>query len=190
MIKLNLNPYIVIGVGRCGSSFVSKILHDDYNISMGESFVPANEFNPDGYYECLTLGYLLSQCSLGEITYPKMLKKLSVYIAGRPKRWGFKDRGSLNLIFFNFNEPRIIACERPYWLCLRSLIKKQKVREPKLTKDEVEKYFECRKVMYERMIKYFNPVVIPFRRSVRTTKEEVMEILERKWPDINGELTT
>ena len=48
-------PIFVIGTGRSGTSTVARLLHDNFDINMGDNFRPANDDNPSGFYEDLDL---------------------------------------------------------------------------------------------------------------------------------------
>jgi hypothetical protein len=43
---------LVTGIGRCGTSTVARLLHEETHYCMGHHFAPADKWNPKGYYEC------------------------------------------------------------------------------------------------------------------------------------------
>ena len=50
-----IDSYLVVGTGRSGTSTVARVMHEKLGISMGNEFVPSNEFNEKGYYEDVVL---------------------------------------------------------------------------------------------------------------------------------------
>jgi hypothetical protein len=103
-------PFIVIGVGRSGTSYVASVLHEA-GIDMGEQLRPADEHNEAGYFEDLEVLRMhqhwleergMSFLSLSD-EFPLVVDaqgrdRIRTYVArresnGRP--WGLKGPGIL-----------------------------------------------------------------------------------------------
>lgn len=124
-----IDPYIVIGTGRSGSSTVARILHNKMDIFMGHEFRKPNEINPDGFWEDIEFYKPNWKFLNGKITYPEWIEKIFGVIAQRMelnKSWGFKDPDAthfLGLYLSFFENPKIIRCRRKKELVIKSLMK-------------------------------------------------------------------
>lgn len=188
-IHPNLSPYVVMGPGRCGSSFICEILEKVYNISMCEIHSIPSEWTPRGSYECLSLVRIFERNENGEDSRETFVSKINDYIIRRSMmvpRWGFKDLARFGSMWLWIKTPRIVFCDRPKELVMKSLIKK---RGPQYNEsnEEVEALYNRRMDYAKKAMEYFkgNHVSISFSGDKRTTQEEVCNILENKWSDIN-----
>ena len=126
---LMFDPVIVVGPGRCGSSSVARILHEELNVFMGFKFWPADETNPDGFYEDMEfleadkkfIGNKIDIYSWRRLIEQAIMKRRALM---RP--WGFKDPRTailLNYLMVYFREPKFIRCVRPRNEVISSLIR-------------------------------------------------------------------
>ena len=88
-------PVIVVGTGRCGSSAVARVLHEQLGVFMGERFDPPSASNPDGSYEDLDfrdlhVAFFRSEMALGEFR-DQVERLMAVRHDARGAEWGFKD---------------------------------------------------------------------------------------------------
>lgn len=139
------DPFIVIGVGNCGTSTVARVLHTKLGVFMGYRF--RNNHYEDlefkFYNDCLLDG----KCSL--LYWQAGVEQL---IANRRKmlcHWGFKDPRNayiLGLYLRYFEDPFLILCERKDENILKDMNKnygwsktdaKQVLRERKACIDRV-----------------------------------------------------
>jgi hypothetical protein len=85
---------LVVGPGRCGSSAVARILHEEMGVFMGERFRPPDDENPQGFYEDLDFKELNDSHMRGKVTFPEFKARLFRLIGLRDENhnlWGVKD---------------------------------------------------------------------------------------------------
>ena len=124
-----IDSYLVVGTGRSGTSTVARVMHEKLGISMGNEFVPSNEFNEKGYYEDVdfyraNLAFYDNQLFFGDWVCQIREILRERYKAGKP--WGFKDSRMASLLgaYFTFlNEPKVIRCKRDSELVIASMIR-------------------------------------------------------------------
>lgn len=111
-------PILVFGTGRSGTSTVARLLHENLSICMGKRFREADEHNPQGYYEDLSLKSLNEAFLAGTLTFPAFQTALENELA-QPWRsreqWGFKDPRLAELGGFYLQlikDPVIFVCKR------------------------------------------------------------------------------
>lgn len=126
---------LVTGAGRTGSSTVAGLLHNHFNINMGEQWIrPPDNFNPKGYYEDLAFGNiiqnLLTDRVHNEDTMNQVLDMLKEVIAERDAKytdWGFKANTLYTCLPFVIaalpKRPIIIRTRRPMHQTLLSWLK-------------------------------------------------------------------
>jgi len=185
------HPYIVYGVGRCGTSFTGGTLHNRLGISMGEYFIPPIAgFTDNGSYECGKLFEITAEFSRGETSLVEFHGKLSDYILKREAEndlWGFKDMGSIMSFgyFTFFEDPRLIICTRDERLVVESQKRMRKYRGH--TNDDENTRFINQRMTFDRRIrKRINPdhyllIDFPERRFVE--EDEIVEMVKKRWPD-------
>lgn len=110
--------FLVVGPGRCGSSYISKILNNNFNINMGKNLRPSNKSNPLGFWEDLDFKILNDHFvsgNIGFIEFDNILKSLIEKRNIEYNNWGVKDPRLCyilgNYLSFIFN-PIIIRCKR------------------------------------------------------------------------------
>tara|TARA_Y100000310_G_scaffold98201_1_gene95934 strand:+ start:25520 stop:26071 length:552 start_codon:yes stop_codon:yes gene_type:complete len=107
-------PILVVGPGRCGSSLVAGVLHK-LGVSMGRTFVPANDTNIWGHWEDRDFHTLHKALFFGEISTRQFLTGARALIADRIEPWGIKDPRLCRLVTIYlalFEYPTIIRCTR------------------------------------------------------------------------------
>jgi hypothetical protein len=52
-MQMQLQSILVVGTGRCGTSTVARVLHEQLGVCMGSRFREADANNPRGFYEDL-----------------------------------------------------------------------------------------------------------------------------------------
>lgn len=82
-----LNPIIVIGTGRSGTSTMAGILYF-LGVKMGKNFVPANDRNPVGYFENKDVVDKIKKIKNGGTGFHKVIAELNDY--AKPTPWGVK----------------------------------------------------------------------------------------------------
>lgn len=118
MVRKYDNPYLVIGTGRCGTSTVSRILHEELGIYMGGSFLPPDKDNPQGYYEDADFYWLNYNFYKRGMSLKEWLDSVLSLIKKRQelqRPWGIKSVRMvdiLGLYLSLFDEPKIICCYR------------------------------------------------------------------------------
>lgn len=114
---------IVLGPGRCGSSAIARILHNNLGVSMGYYFRDPDDSNPQGFFEDLDFRninemLLNNQCS---IEYFK--EQLNRLVRSRKGRWGIKDPRICHLWqYYQKYDAQFIVCARRPQLIVKSMM--------------------------------------------------------------------
>lgn len=106
---------LVVGTGRCGTSTVARLLHEELGISMGERFDPPCPANPDGIYEDLEFREIHVAFQRGLLTLPMLRARFGALVARRREPWGLKDprlAHHLGLYLQWLEKPDVIWCHR------------------------------------------------------------------------------
>jgi len=189
--KPGLDPYIVVGVGRCGTSIVANILHNKLNICMGDAFDPDRNFhksNPLGFWEDKEFATANKFFVLGKINFSLWVDHI-LYTAGtrkhQAKPWGFKDTRTSYLLGFYlslFEKPRIIYCKRDKGLVVKSLVKNYGYED-----EFANLLYDYRAALLDNMLNKVNVdrLIIDFDTR-RVTDEEIISLIRNKWRDIDG----
>lgn len=119
---------LVIGTGRCGSSTIARLLHNNLQISMGERFREPDDSNLNGFYEDLDFRDLNHQILHNRITNDYFQKEIDRHVTKRRERWGgehwgIKDPRICNL-WLNYKRynAQYIWCVRKPEMVVRSLV--------------------------------------------------------------------
>ena len=119
---------IVLGTGRCGTSTIARLLHNNLQIPMGERFRRSDSSNLNGFYEDLDFRNLNQQVLNNQITNDYFQKEINKLVAKRRERWGselwgIKDPRICNL-WLNYKRytAKYIWCVREPQMVVRSLI--------------------------------------------------------------------
>ncbi len=112
---------IILGPGRCGTSTVARLLHNNLKISMGAHFREPDSSNPQGFYEDLNFrdlnhAMLNGQCNNFEF-------KLDYFINSRKEPFGIKDPRICHLWqCYQRYDAQYIVCTRRPQLIIKSLM--------------------------------------------------------------------
>jgi len=138
------NMLLVLGTGRCGTSDVARILHEELSVYMGSMFHLGDQFNRKGYYEdrefqSLHLSfYMMHLYEISETDQPELWKlwreRFQELLDKREEPWGLKDPGIADfpslLNEYLKLDPKIILCTRDKEETIQSLMRfKGKSRE-------------------------------------------------------------
>ena len=136
-----MNPIIVTGVGRSGTSAVARVLHETLCICMGHDLPKPTDANPEGSYEDKGFRHLHIQVLNNRIDRETFEERARTLLRQRHAehtpteevwsgekstgpismvplpgdRWGFKDPRASHLLDFYLDvldDPGIIICER------------------------------------------------------------------------------
>ncbi|MFX0141840.1 MAG: hypothetical protein ACFFDN_49845 [Candidatus Hodarchaeota archaeon] len=130
--KINSNSskkaFLIVGVGNSGTSITGKILHERFNVSMGNGFIPAGV---EGYtkYEDKDFSILNENVLKGNINLPFFVTQLEELIKTKNEqyeKWGVKDPKLaylLGLYLSVIKNPIIIRCDRDKELVVKSFMK-------------------------------------------------------------------
>ena len=123
---------IVLGIGRCGTSTIARLLHTKLNISMGTRFREPDASNPKGFYEDLDfrdLNHTVLNNQMGIDNFQKRIDNLvrnriiGQSILEQSKLWGIKDPriGHLWQTYRKYPATYIVCTRRPQ-LIVKSLM--------------------------------------------------------------------
>ena len=161
------SPFLVLGVGRCGTSTVARILHTKLNVNMGDSLSPPDEANPLGGYEDLDISKPNKLFVSGHITFPywnRLICDLLTQKASRGIWWGIKDPTMCHLIGMYLERlpaPKLVRCERPRTLVIPSLMKWYG-----FTGSEAQLLYDSRRVALDRLLVGRDVLTINFDTKV------------------------
>jgi len=175
------NPYIVVGVGRCGTSTVARVLHTKLNVCMGLEFVKSSKSNPDGTYEDIVF-WLLNRKLLGnKVAFPSWHYAVQQLVMDRQNLnvpWGWKDPVTsqlLGIYLTFFDNPKIIRCNRDKILVLQSIKKHWK-----RTADAAASQYISTTACLDRILKGIDHLVIDFGKEV-LSDEYIIERITSRW---------
>jgi hypothetical protein len=112
-----MEPIVVVGPGRCGSSCVAGILYH-LGVFVGSRLIGADASNPWGHFEDWEFVNLNSAFLAREISrcdWTTRAQQLIEYRRALGVPWGWKDPRTCNLLreyLEFFNDPRFIRCVR------------------------------------------------------------------------------
>lgn len=191
-VLLNYNgfdPYIVVGVGRSGTSTVADILHNKLNVCMGNNF--GGEWNkqsskPNGFWEDLDFSVASRGFVLGKINLDSWMDHVLLMAAQRKQRsraWGFKDTRICYLLGFYlgiFQKPRLVYCKRDKDVVIRSLMKCYEFSD-----QESIMLYDQRTMLLDNAFSQINTdsLVIDFGKR-RVPDKEIIKQLQDKWEDL------
>jgi hypothetical protein len=88
---MGIEPIVVTGTGRCGTSFIARILHERLDVSMGRAF-DSDFTNPRGFYEDLSIRSLNQKMIENLTPHREYAYAFRRIVAARSRDpWGFKD---------------------------------------------------------------------------------------------------
>ena len=181
-----INPYIILGCGRSGTSTVARVLHEKLDVDMGSEFVVGNDANPDGTYEDYRIWYLNREFFYHGMDFPQWASEVEKYLIERTSQadggpWGFKENRMS--VFFGFllsylDNPRIIRCVREKHLVLQSM-----ERWWNNTIRTAKQYYNLLNTALDRILDGKDHLTISFCEE-RKSDEEIIEEIKGKWPII------
>lgn len=172
----------MVGTGRCGTSFVAKVLHETLGVSMGERFREPSDYNPDGYYEDLDFVEANQKLVRGDLKFIEWAACVVNLIENRQAKkikWGFKDPKISELIGIYlqfFDNPKVIWCQRS-----KSLVVKSFLTRYRSTTETANAIYETRSMFLSRALLNRNPLKIDFGEN-RLSVEDVAKAIKAKWP--------
>lgn len=107
--------FLVLGVGRSGTSEVARILREQ-GVNMGDELIPPDESNPSGYYEDIEFCKLNSRLLRKELSLFTFRERLAKIIKRKTEPWGLKDPYiSTRTLLKEYLalKPHVIYCIRP-----------------------------------------------------------------------------
>ena len=114
---------IVLGPGRCGSSTIARLLHNNLGVSMGKRFRESNPSNPKGFFEDLDFLELNQAILEGRYSINHFKKQLGKLIQFKNQNGGIKDPRICHLWQYYRKYPaKYILCTRRPQLIIRSMI--------------------------------------------------------------------
>ncbi len=112
---------IVLGPGRCGTSTVARLLHNNLRINMGNRFKEPDQSNPNGFYEDLDFRDLNHATLNGNCS--NFEKELAQLINNCRGQWGVKDPRICDLWRWYRKYPaQYIVCTRRPQLIVKSMM--------------------------------------------------------------------
>ena len=183
------DPYIVVGVGRCGTSTVSSILHHKLDVCMGIRFGGAwNKLksNMKGFWEDVEISVPGRAFVFGKLNYTDWIDHI-LYTAAKRKEtnkpWGFKDTRTAYFLGFYlamFRSPRIIYCKRDKDLVVKSL-----TTHYSFTPESASTFYDQRTMFLDNVLDKINAdkLVIGFGKC-QIPDTEIIEQLQGKWEDL------
>jgi len=181
---VRIDPYLVVGTGRSGTSTVARVMHEKLEIFMGEKFVPADKNNPDGYYEDSEFRDLNVLFYDGRMDFGNWCQNVRGVIRKRyvlERAWGFKESRMAALLGFYlsfFNEPKIIRCKRKRELATSSMM-----RCCGWNAKESEQIYDSRELQLDRILcnrDQKNVLTIHFNEE-RLSDEVIEKLVREKW---------
>jgi len=124
--------YLVVSNMRSGSSAVSRVMHEQMDITMFMHPPEPDEFNPGGYYEDVEVTNTNELAIRGDITvfdHIRLIDKYKTHMVMREEPWGLKDgRIALLAPVYKLFLPnaRIIRLYRKAEDVIKSMMKKYK----------------------------------------------------------------
>jgi hypothetical protein len=112
-----IEPIVVVGPGRCGTSCVAGVLHH-LGVFMGSRLAPANASNPSGHWEdCdfLELNVAFLEHIIGRAEWAQGVRQVVERRTALQIPWGWKDPRTCNLLgdyLEIVDRPRFIRCRR------------------------------------------------------------------------------
>jgi len=129
-MKVYINPIIVLGPPRSGTSAVARVLHEKMGVSMGLKFKPDDPVTPEGHYEAEEINNINAAFHDCRITWHEWWERLLAYTLEMHKLeqpWGFKDPKCsvpdvLGYLICFYPDPIFIRCVRKREQVIKSLL--------------------------------------------------------------------
>lgn len=179
---MNKDPYLIVGTGRCGTSTVARILHENLGVYMGEYFQPPDKGNPQGYYEDQEFVSLNYQLYSAGIDYQHWLGQTVGLIKKRQLMrvpWGIKSLRIVELFGMYlglFDNPKIILCTRDREDTIESIL-----RSFKSNRKNANRLYVIRTTLIRRFLTGRDYLEIDF--TERRNECEIERLIKEKWND-------
>jgi hypothetical protein len=183
---------VVVGVGRSGTSFTAKVLHEDLGVYMGSKevfkFTGPKGAHPDGTYEDTRLNeYTYRQVEVHGISMDVWLGKYDSYYRSIAGPVGIKNPATSLFLYEQWKElaPKLVVRTwRPKDLTVASMLR---WRGKTIKLDHWERFYDQREVTMKTQLdtpQHAFPVVRVEFGKERKPKEEIIELLQPYIDDI------
>lgn len=176
-----IEPIIVVGPGRCGTSCVTGVLHH-LGVFVGSNLVAGDATNPWGHFEdCdflnLNVSFLNKKLSRDE--WDSRVQQLidERRALGRP--WGWKDPRTCNLLrlYLNFfNDPKFVRCVRSADRIEDSVLRAYGDRG--WTLEDAHEMRVRREQELDRYLPWYQTIEIDFDHLRRNREQTVASLIE------------
>lgn len=171
-----VEPIIVIGPGRCGTSCVAGVLHQ-LGVFMGWRLVGPDRTNPHGHWEdCefIWLNGALLNRNIKPTEWASAIDGLAIKRRALRVPWGWKDPQTCNLLphyLDIFNDPRFLRCVRDHKEIESSIVRAYghlgwTMTEARVLRDQRERELD-------RYLPWYKTMTIEFGH-LRSFKEETV----------------
>ncbi len=177
------DPYLVIGTGRCGTSTVAGLLHNKLGVFMGESFLPPDKDNPDGYYEdseFVSYNHRFYRRGLDIQNWLAYVLRLISQRQAMGRPWGIKSirmTEVLGLYLGFFDNPKIIYCQRNMEDTLASFKRCYSWADA-----QAKNIYWFRKKVADRLLQGRDYLSLDFNE--RRTDEYIIKAIKGKWKEL------
>lgn len=178
----HLDPYLVIGTGRCGTTTTARILHQNLGVCMGTVFHNSFPQAPFASYEDKEFADINYSLEAGGVNLSQWLQCVTYYIYKRQitnKPWGVKDLylvDLLGLYLSLFDSPKIIWCVRDKKDTMASWC-----RVFRESKEEAECVYEMRTMTIKRLLVGRDYLELDFTK--KRNEDEIERLIREKWKD-------
>lgn len=182
-MAIDMNPYLVFGTGRSGTSFVAGILHNHLGINMGSEFPESDGENPDGFWEDLDFYNLNKDFRFHGLPFDDFIKSLRNLFKQKSvgKLWGIKESRlayCLGIYLALIDDPKLIWCTRD-----RNLVIKSCIRWYGWPRQIAEITHDNRYMMIRNVLKGKDYLKIHFTDD-KKSKEEVASAVVEKFKEL------
>jgi hypothetical protein len=181
---IDMNPYLVFGTGRSGTSFVAGVLHNHLGITMGSEFPKFDGCNPDGFWEDLDFYNLNKQFRFHGLPFSDFVTNLRILFKQKSsvgKLWGIKESRlayCLGIYLALIDDPKLIWCTRD-----RNLVIKSSMGWHRWSRQEAEITHDNRYMMIRNVLKGKDYLKIHFTDD-KKSKEEVASAVVEKFKEL------
>jgi hypothetical protein len=174
-----IDPIVVVGPGRCGTSCVAGVLHR-LGVFMGSRLVGADRTNPHGHWEDAEF-VQLNAMRLGKriehAVWASGIEKLAYTRRALGRPWGWKDPRTCNLLrdyLELFDNPKFVRCVRDPDAIESSILRAYGDRG--WTPAQARSLRETRDAQLERYLSWYETLEIKFER-LRRNREGTVRVL-------------
>jgi len=175
-----LDPIIVIGIPRSGTTNVARLLHNHFGVFMGHKFWNPGFAGPDGTYEDLRLMEMNQLFDLGLIKIEPWKRRFRRFVKSRQKLqkpWGFKDPRLIHVLpvaLSFFEHPLIIRCERHKEYVMHSQTTKLGWK-----REDAEAFYDNAQKIMDHVLGGQNYLLVHYPEGVRHKDEKIISALEQ-----------